>query len=223
MEKELKNARIWSNNELKKVCQYFGGDIINVSGEQDRDKQGAGYKEYFNNATSYSISNYQLFNLDNEIFLDLEQELPVEYQGKYDVVFNHTVLEHVFDIRTAFKNLCKLAKKAVIIVVPFVQEVHYKKDVYWDYWRPTPIAIKRMFEENGFTLLYYSSNNMEFTNTYLFCIGVKNEMISEYALLDNRPHDYHSGGWVGKYGAEWTKNARLKQKIRGFLHIGKRH
>lgn len=40
MKKELKNARIWSNNELAKIAEVFSGDIINVSGELDRDKSG---------------------------------------------------------------------------------------------------------------------------------------------------------------------------------------
>lgn len=41
--KELKNARVWSNKEIKKIAEIFEGDIINISGECDRDKQGGGY------------------------------------------------------------------------------------------------------------------------------------------------------------------------------------
>ena len=110
-----------------------------------------------------------------------------------------------------------MAKKAVIIVVPFVQEVHYKEGVYWDYWRPTPLAIKRMFEENGFEMLYYASNNMEFTNTYLLCVGVRKEYTDEYKMLDNRPHNYYAGSWVQKYGSEWKENERVKKKVKMFM------
>lgn len=38
--KELKNARIWTNEELRKIANLFQGRIINVSGERDQDKQG---------------------------------------------------------------------------------------------------------------------------------------------------------------------------------------
>lgn len=170
------------------------------------------------NAKSYKISNFQLFGFEDEIFLDLEKELSEEYKKRYDVVFNHTVLEHIYDIHTAFNNLCSMAREAVVIVVPFVQEVHYKESVYWDYWRPTPLAIKRMFEENDFTMLYYSHNNMDYTNTYLFCVGVFNEFINKYSMIDNRPHDYHAGKWVQRYGSEWQKNDRIKRKIKLFLN-----
>lgn len=212
--RELKNARIWSNKELKKIEHLLQGEVINVSGELDRDKMGGIYKEYFAKANTYSISNYEPFHVEKEVILDLEKKLPEDMQKKWDVVFNHTVLEHIFDIRIAFANLCNMARKAVVIIVPFVQEVHYKADVYADYWRPTPLAIKRMFEENGFEMLYYASNNMEFTNTYLFCVGVQKEFVDEYAELDNRPHDYHAGKWVQKYGSEWREYGRIKQKVK---------
>lgn len=220
--KELKNARIWSNKEMKKIAEIFEGDIINISGEFDNDKQGGVYRGYFVNAQAYRISNYKLLGLENEIELDLEKELPISYKKKYNVVFNHTVLEHIYDIRTAFRNLCGLAKEAVIIVVPFVQEVHYKDGVYYDYWRPTPFAIRRMFEENGFTMLYYSCNNMDYTNTYLFCVGIADEFVNKYHMIDNRPHDYYAGKWVQKYGSEWKKNERFKRKVRFFLKSLKR-
>lgn len=212
MKKELKNARIWSNNELAKIAEVFSGDIINVSGELDRDKSGGVYKDYFVNADTYSISNYKPFNLEREIVLDLEKELQEQYYKRWDVVFNHTVLEHIYDIHTAFNNLCSMARKAVILVVPFAQEVHYKEGVYADWWRPTPLAIKKMFEENGYAMLYYSHNNMEYTNVYLFCVGVREECVNEYKAIDNRPHDYYAGKWIQKYGSEWG-DERINQKI----------
>ena len=42
--KTLKNARIWSNEELKKIASVFKGDVINVSGEQDKDKSRGGIR-----------------------------------------------------------------------------------------------------------------------------------------------------------------------------------
>lgn len=45
--KELKNARIWSNNILKEVCKNLKGSVINVSGELDSDKEGGIIKIIF--------------------------------------------------------------------------------------------------------------------------------------------------------------------------------
>ena len=64
--------------------------------------------------------------------MDLAVPLPVELENQFDVVFNHTTLEHIFDIFTAFQNLCRLTKDILIIVVPFLQEQH---ENFGDYWR----------------------------------------------------------------------------------------
>ena len=120
-------ARIWSNNELKKFAHFFSGSIVNVSAGEDRDKQGDIYKKYFTSANSYSITNF--FDGrepgQDEFFLNLEAEIDdINMIRKFDVVFNHTVLEHIYNITTAFKNLCALSKDVVIIVVPFMQQMH---------------------------------------------------------------------------------------------------
>jgi hypothetical protein len=156
-----KGARAWSNQELKKFSDLFSGDIVNVSGWQDKDKEGKRYTDYFLNKKSYTITNYKgekgVSGLTNEIYLDLEQPLPQNLEGKFDVVFNHTTLEHVFDIFTAFKNLCLLSKNIVILVVPFIEGVHELQGSFGDFWRPTHLAIEKLFESNGFSVLYGSS------------------------------------------------------------------
>ena len=86
------------------------------------------------------------------------------------MVFNHTVLEHVYDFQTAFKNLCAMTKDVVILCVPFLQEMHTD---YGDYWRFTPLALKRMFEDQGLTLLYLSFNNHWNASVYIFAIASK--------------------------------------------------
>jgi hypothetical protein len=156
-----KGARAWSNTELKKFAALFSGDIINVSGWTDSDKGGGRYADYFVNKKSYIISNYKgekgFSSLPNEIFLDLEQPLPKDLQDKFDVVFNHTTIEHVFDIFAAFKNLCLMSRDVVIITLPFVEQVHELPGNFGDYWRPTHLAIEKLFEQNGFKVLYGSS------------------------------------------------------------------
>ncbi len=167
--------RIWSNIELKKFAHLFHGDVANVSGWKDYDKEGNHYKDYFKNAETYTITNYktefcgyQGFN--NEIFLDLSKKLPNEYTNKWDVIFSHTVLEHIFNVETAFSNICKMTKDIVILIVPFLQQMHSHYD---DYWRFSPLAIKKLFEQNGMSLLYLNFNEHKNASVYIFSIATK--------------------------------------------------
>jgi len=168
--------REWSNREIAQYAHLFRGDIVNVSGWKDVDKEGGFYRDYFVNAASYSITNYKaeargFQGGEGEIFLDLEENLPDDLNNKFDVVFNHTTLEHIYDVNTAFSNLCKLSSDIVIIIVPFLQQYHAD---YGDYWRFTPLVIKRLFEDHGFEVLYQSFNSHKMSSVYLFSIASKN-------------------------------------------------
>ena len=175
VDKKFRKARNWSNDQLKLFAPMFEGDVVNVSGWQDRDKQGATYESYFKNCNDYWITNYKSDargfqgNLKNEYYLDLEKNSS-EIDRKFDCVFNHTVLEHVFEIQKAFQNLCSLSNDIVILVVPFLQEQHAD---YGDYWRFTPMAIKRLFEKNNMRLLYLNYNDEHSASIYLFAIASK--------------------------------------------------
>lgn len=168
--------RKWSNNELKKFAHFFDGKVINVSAWKDEDKEGKRYKEYFINAKEYWISNvggYRgLSGLENEIYLDLEKELPRELEENFDVVFNHTTLEHVFNVTKALDNLVKLTKDILILVVPYVQDQHESRD-YGDYWRFTPLGIIKNLEIRGMKVIYLSKTPYKKTATYLFIIASK--------------------------------------------------
>jgi hypothetical protein len=174
-----KNARIWSNSELKKFCKIFKGDVCNVSAWNDIDKEGSTYKEYFSNAKSYSITNYGKESArgtarenfyENEIILDLTDEIRNDLIEKFDLVFNHTTLEHIFECQIAFSNLCKLTKDIVIVVVPFLQETHGD---YGDFWRFTPQCLDKMFRKNGMETIYINSNDQGRDSIYVFAIGSK--------------------------------------------------
>lgn len=169
-------ARHWSNAELQKYAHLFGGDVVNVSGWRDEDKQGRHYRDYFPKATSYTITNYKaeargLQGTPGEIFLDLEQPLAPDLEQRFDVVFNHTVLEHVYECRTAFANLCNLSRDLVIVTVPFLQPYH--APTYGDYWRFTPQAVQRMFADNGFSVLTCTFNEHLLASVYVFAIGTR--------------------------------------------------
>jgi len=168
--------RIWSNRELEKFAHLFGGDVVNVSGWKDIDKEGGHYKDYFSKASSYTITNYKseargFQGYSNEIFLDLEKDLSSDLYQRFDVVFNHTTLEHIYSVQKAFSNLCNLSRDIVILVLPFLQQYH---STFGDYWRFTPLAVKRMFEDNGFTLLYQSFNGHKRSSVYTFTIASRN-------------------------------------------------
>lgn len=166
-------VRAWSNDELKKFCHNFKGDVINISGWEDKDKQGGHYRDYFPKASSYTVSNYTPSHSQNnvtEIHLDLEKKLPIKLEGKYDIVFSHTNLEHVFDAFTAFKNHCKMSRDIVIIVVPFIQQQHETEE-FKDYWRYTPSCLRELFKRNGLTTIYEAFNDEPNTVNYLLFVG----------------------------------------------------
>lgn len=171
------HSRRWSNSELKKIARLASGQVINVSGWRDSDKEGGVYRDYFSSSSSYVVSNIEGYagkSTAGDIFLDLEMELPSELIGKYDVVFNHTTLEHVYDADLAFNNLCRLAKDLVIIVVPFMQVEHWSNGSFSDYSRFTEFRIRRLFEENGLTTIYLSSNHNPCFPIYYFAVGSRN-------------------------------------------------
>jgi hypothetical protein len=170
-------ARQWSNTELRRWGPLFKGSIINVSGWEDKDKEGGCYVNYFPNRSSYLISNIGRArgwsDSGNEIFLDLSKDLPQHLKERFDVVFNHTTLEHIYDVRKAMANLCALSRDIVIVIVPFLQPLHWEPGSYGDYWRITPFALHSLFNENGFEIVYDSHNDNPVTNVYLFCIATR--------------------------------------------------
>ena len=178
MDKKFRVPRVWSNRELEKFAHLFSGKAVNVSGWQDIDKEGKKYRDYFSNISEYWITNYKSEargfqgNQENEIFLDLEEDLDESMHGKFDVVFNHTVLEHIFDVNKAFENICKLSNDIVIVVVPFLQEQHAE---YGDYWRFTPLAVEKLFQKNSMDMIYINYNDASDDSIYIFAIGTKNK------------------------------------------------
>jgi hypothetical protein len=178
------NPRYWSNDELKKFAKLITGHVLNISGGNDADKEGQTYRAYFGNASSYSISNYDKSlngTTENKLYLDLGSPLQADSDlvNKFDVVFSHTVLEHVYDIKTAIANMCLLSKDVVITVVPFLQSFHhddqkfYPETFYHDYWRFSPYTLINLFNEHNFKTVYINWNDDPFGNIYIFQIATK--------------------------------------------------
>jgi hypothetical protein len=152
----------------------FKSPVVNVSAWTDSDKEGRSYKSYFP-AADYRISNFgtsqgQLQGRDDEFFLDLEKPLPAELRRAFATVFNHTTLEHIWDFRYAFANLCELSDDAVVLVVPWLQPHHSD---YGDYWRFSPLAVIRMFEEQSMRVMHLDWNRGVREAVYVFAIAVR--------------------------------------------------
>lgn len=200
-DKKFRLVREWSNRELKKFSSLFQGEVLNVSGWKDVDKEGQFYRNYFPNCSNYFISNHPSLgkgfqNQEGEISLDLEKNIDHTYVNKFDVVFNHTTLEHIFDFRKALQNICLMSKDIVILIVPFLQQLH--EDGFDDYWRFSPKAINRLFNENGFETLYLSYNSHKRASVYIFCIASKypekwEDRIKNISIKDKRV-------WLDPYG-----------------------
>lgn len=140
-----RNAIRWSNRELRGFAHLFTGDLINVSAWRDQDQEGDLYRNYFSNANTYTISNYDGWRgvedqVADALVIDLTEPLPQNLQRAFDVVFNRTTLEHIFRVEKAFRNLCALSRDIVIVVVPFLQHLHGPED--GDFWRFSPYSIR---------------------------------------------------------------------------------
>jgi hypothetical protein len=162
---------------LAEIGNLFDGDVVNVSAWQDSDKNGRTYRSYFPRARSYTLTNFEpdkrgYQGLAGEIFLDLEKPVPKELRQRFDVVYNHTTLEHVYEFRRAFANLCELSRDAVVIVVPWLQTAHSN---YGDYWRFSPMAVARLFHENGYKAARITWNADKNASVYIFAVGVRDQ------------------------------------------------
>ena len=190
--RQFRLPRIWSNKELRKIASLFSGDVVNISAWNDEDKEGSFYKNYFFNASTYSITNFSgergSSGNKKEILLDLSNPLPRELSRKFDVCFNHTTLEHIFDVKTAFANICAMSKDIVILVVPFSQEQH-EIGAFKDYWRFTTSCLHNLFEENEFEIIYEAESPYRKAGIYLFFVGsrrvdVWKDKFKEYKKID---------------------------------------
>lgn len=151
-------ARVWSNREISRLAKHAVGEVINVSAWLDEDKEGRHYKDYFVNATGYYTSNYQGWrgiDEQSDFVIDLQLPAPTDCLEKFDLVFNHTTLEHIFNIHQAFRTLATMSRDSILIVVPFMQHLHGPVD--GDFWRPSPYAIRKLCAENGFEVCYESA------------------------------------------------------------------
>lgn len=190
-----KSAREWSNEEIKKIAPYFKGSVLNLSGGSDSDKYNSFYQKYFISAKKYDISNYYpnkpILNKNN-LNLDLEKKFSKRLLKNYDLVFSHTVLEHVFDISTAIKNICSLSRHYVLTIVPFLQSYHHEK-WYNDYWRFTPQSLVKLFFMQGFRTIYLNWNEASLGNIYICHLCAKTDTFNIQKKINKIKHKFGPG------------------------------
>lgn len=200
VDRRFRLARRWSNRELRRVCAQLSGDVVNVSGWRDEDKEGGHYRDYFPQATSYAITNYTgsrgQTGEAGEIQLDLSAELPEDLHGRFDVVFNHTVLEHIYEVQQAIANLCAMSRDVVIVVVPFAQ-VQHELDSFGDFWRFTPSALERAFGEHGLEPVCWSANDQRNAAVYIVYVASRHPERWRHLAGASRPAR-PPGDWIGR-------------------------
>jgi hypothetical protein len=213
----FRSARLWSNAELRRFAADLTGDVVNVSGSVDADKEGRRYRDYFARASSYAITNYKGFRgqtgAEGEIHLDLSQPLRPELRERFDVVFNHTTLEHVYEVRTAFRNLCEMSRDVVIVVVPFAQVTHWSES-FGDFWRFTPMGLRTLYEENDVTVLHEAAGPARGEPIYLLFAGAR-QPDRWRAVMPGGRIEQPIGSWIGRH--LWAD--RVKPRLRKALHL----
>lgn len=170
----VRAARVHSNKTIGAIGALVEGHVLNVSAWQDKDKQGGVYKDYFPAATEYFRSNYPGWRgeqADDDLSIDLTSPLPPDLENSFDCVFNHTTLEHVFEVRAAFSTLARLSRDALLVVVPVVQPLHGPED--GDFWRFSPYCMRRMFAAEGIPLLLEHYGPRSGQVKYLTCFGAR--------------------------------------------------
>jgi hypothetical protein len=154
--------RVWSNRQIEAVAAAVSGDVVHVSAWRDDDKEGRRYRDYFGQARSYATTNVGGLRGEgaaDSILLDLAEPLDPSLRGRFDLVFNHTTLEHVYALDTAIANLCALSRSDLLLVVPFMQVEHWERPSYGDFWRIGAHGLRQACIAHGFEVLSLTSNH----------------------------------------------------------------
>ena len=99
-------------------------------------------------------------------YLDITNEIQTE--EKFDLVLCTNVLEHIFDVTSAIKNLNYLLKEKghLVVSVPFIYPLH---DEPKDFWRFTEHALNKLFSD--FKILTIKRTGIrQFPTQYIFLL-----------------------------------------------------
>tara|TARA_B100000161_G_scaffold80293_1_gene55675 strand:+ start:46 stop:570 length:525 start_codon:yes stop_codon:yes gene_type:complete len=99
-------------------------------------------------------------------YLDITNEIQIE--EKFDLVLCTNVLEHIFDVTSAIKNLNYLLKEKghLVVSVPFIYPLHDEPE---DFWRFTEHALNKLFSD--FKILTIKRTGIrQFPTQYIFLL-----------------------------------------------------
>ncbi len=125
--------RHYQNLFLKKYSKELSGDVIELGGEI-----GYNHKRFFSHAKSFTCSN---INREHELYLDITK-MGIESCSQ-DSFICISVLEHVFEIKNAVKEIERTLKPGgrILMTIPFAYPYHDEVD----YWRLSIDAYKELF------------------------------------------------------------------------------
>lgn len=177
------NARTWSNGQIQRAIAPLReiNSVVNVSGFDDRDKQGRHYRDYFPAGADYYLTYYpsddvkgkSIASCTNAFPLDLMLPVPKSMVHRFDLAFNHTVLEHVPNPFTAFEQIAKMSSDLVLTVAPFRQQLHFISGKFGDYFRITPMGMRYLNEINGLKTLFESTTPSPAGEVYIVSLATK--------------------------------------------------
>ena len=99
-------------------------------------------------------------------YLDITSSVLIE--EKFDLILCTNVLEHIFDSKTAIKNLNYLLKEKghLVVSVPFIYPLHDEPN---DFWRFTEHALKKLFSD--FKILTFKKTGIrQFPTQYILLL-----------------------------------------------------
>lgn len=188
---------------IKDNISYFNGVLLDV---------GCGLMPYKNIICSQAkVEKYIGMDLPNsDIYNTVQPDLiwdgfhiPLE-DNSVDSILLTEVLEHCPEPELVLQEIHRVLKQGGIIVfsVPFIWYLHESP---WDFYRYTPYAIQRLFDESGYRfekLEIYGSNDRAFLHSYLIWLKksalpkiirfgiylITLPFILLFLLLTNSPH-----------------------------------
>lgn len=99
----------------------------------------------FKEVRALDVSDYE----KADIIFDLNYELPKELENRFDIVFDGGVIEHVFNVATAFLNICKMTKIGgyIFSINPVYNYIHNT------FWNISPEMFLDFYSANEYKIL----------------------------------------------------------------------
>ncbi len=70
-------------------------------------------------------------------------------------------------------NIAAITREHLLIVVPFIQDEHYRPGIFGDYWRFMPQGLYRLVESHGFAPVYINANDSPWYPVYLVLVAAR--------------------------------------------------